>query len=124
MSRLAAKIADMSCCAALAVQRSHRAAEAARRSHCAVDAADSCGHAAEEVEMSCRAAAAWENVSRAGEDSYRRMHAIVHSQVDQISDWARLRDEATDVIQQLREGNAKLRGEHDLLRVKIAGRPK
>ena len=37
--------------------------------------------------------ATWENVSRAGEDSYRRMHAIVHSQMDQISDWARLQDD-------------------------------
>ena len=45
------------------------------------------------AEMSSRAAAALENVSRAGEDSYRRMHAIVHSQMDQISSWARLQDD-------------------------------
>ena len=45
-------------------------------------------------------------------DSYRRMHAIVHSQMDQISGWARLQDDmkasfeqATGVIRQLREGN-------------------
>ena len=71
-----------------------------------------------------RAAAAWENFSRAGEDSYRRMHAMVHSQMDQISGRATLQDEATGVIRQLGEGNAKLRGEHDLLRAKIAGRAK
>ena len=52
------------------------------------------------------------------------MHAIVHSQMDQISDWARMQDEATGVIRQLGEGNAKLRGERDLLRAKIAGRAK
>ena len=52
------------------------------------------------------------------------MHAIVHSQMDQISGWARLQDEATGVIRQLGEGNAKLRGEHNLLRAKIAGRAK
>ena len=76
------------------------------------------------AEMSRRAAAAWENFSRAGDDCYRRMHAIVHSQMDQISGWARLQDEATGVIRQLGEGNAKLRGERDLLRAKIAGRAK
>ena len=76
------------------------------------------------AEMSCRAAAAWENISRACDDCYRRMHAIVHSQMDQISGWARLQDEATGVIRQLGEGNAKLRGEHNLLRAKIAGRAK
>ena len=47
---------------------------------------------------------------------------MVHSQMDQISGWARLQDEATGVIRQLGEGNAKLRGERDLLRAKIAGR--
>ena len=76
------------------------------------------------VEMSLRAAAAWENFSRARDDCYRRMHAIVHSQMDQISGWARLQDEATGVIRQLGEGNAKLRGERDLLRAKMAGRAK
>ena len=59
---------------------------------------------------------------------YRRMHAIVHSQMDQISGWARLQDDlkasfeqATGVIRQLNESNAKLHAEHDLLRVKIVG---
>ena len=74
--------------------------------------------------MSRRVAAPWENFSRAGEDSYRRMHAMVHSQMDQISGWARLQDESTGVIWQLGEGNAKLRGELDLLRVKITRREK
>ena len=45
------------------------------------------------AEMSCRAVAAWENVSRAGEDSYRRMHALVLRQMDQISRWAMLQDD-------------------------------
>ena len=78
------------------------------------------------AEMSRRAAAAWENFSRAGDDCYRRMHAIVHSQMDQISGWARLQDDmkasfeqATGVIRQLREGNERLRAERDLLREKI-----
>ena len=35
-----------------------------------------------------------------------------------------MQDEATGVIWQLGEGNAKLRGERDLLRAKIAGRAK
>ena len=35
-----------------------------------------------------------------------------------------MQDEATGVIRQLGEGNAKLRAEHDLLRAKIAGRAK
>ena len=54
------------------------------------------------------------------------MHAIVHSQMDQISGLARLHDDvkasfeqATDVIRQLREGNERLRAERDLLRAKI-----
>ena len=134
MSRLAVKAADMSGHAAVAAQRSRRAAEAARRYRCVVNVADWSGHTAEAAEMSRhaakaagrsrRAAAAWENFSRAGEDSYMRMHAIVHSQMDQISGWARVQDEATDVMRQLGEGNAKLRGERDLLRAKIAGRAK
>ena len=45
------------------------------------------------AEMSRRAAAAWENFSRAGDDCYRHMHAIIHSQMDQISGWARLQDD-------------------------------
>ena len=72
--------------------------------------------------------AAWENVSRAGEDSYRRMNALVLRQMDQISRWARLQDDlkasfeqSTDVIRQLNESNAKLRVERDLLRAKIVG---
>ena len=78
------------------------------------------------AEMSSRAAAAWENASRAGEDSYKRMHALVLRQMDQISRWARLQDDlkasfeqSTGVIRQLNESNAKLQAEHDLLRVKI-----
>ena len=105
MSRLVARAADMSRRTEVAAQRSRRAAEAARRSRRAVDAADWSGRAAEAAEMSRRAAAAWENFSRAGDDCYRRMHAIVHSQMDQISGWARLQDdmkasfeEATGVI--------------------------
>ena len=123
MSRLAARAADMSRRAEVAAQRSRRAAEAARRSRRAVDAADWSGHAAEAAEMSRRTAAAWENFSRAGDDCYRRMHVIVHSQMDQISGWARLQDDmkasfeqATGVIRQLREGNERLRAERDLLR--------
>ena len=118
MSRLAAKAANMSRRAAVVAERSRRAAKASRRSRRAVDAADWSGHAAEAAEMSRRAAeaarrsrrtaVAWENFSRAGEDSYRRMHAIVHSQMDQISGWARLQDDmkasfeqAIGVIRQL-----------------------
>ena len=76
--------------------------------------------------MSRRAAAAWENFSQAGDDSYKRMHAIVHGQMDQISGSARSQDDmkasfeqATGVIRQLREGNERLRAERDLLRAKI-----
>ena len=136
MSRLAARAADMSRHAEVAAQRSRRAAEAGRRSCRAVDAADWSGHAAEAAkmcrratnatEMSRRAAAAWENFSRAGDDCYRRMHAIVHSQMDQISGWARLQDDmkasfeqATGVIRQLMEHNVRLRAERDLLRAKF-----
>ena len=134
MSCLVMKAADMSHRAEVATQRSCRAAEAARRSRRAVDAADWSArateaeemsrHAANAAEMSSRAAAAWENVSRVGDDSYRRMQALVLRQMDQISSWARLQDEATDVIRQRRESNAKLRAERDLLRAKIAGRAK
>ena len=56
------------------------------------------------------------------------MHAIVHSQMDQISGWARLQDDmkasfeqAIGVIRQLRESNEKLQSERDLLRAKIVG---
>ena len=136
MSCLAVNIAGMSRRATVAAQRSHHAVEAARRSRRAVDAADWSGRAveAEEMsrrttnaaEMSSRAVADSENVSRAGEDSYRHLHAMVHSQMDQISGWARLQDDmkasfeqATGVIRQLREGNERLRAECDLLRAKI-----
>ena len=75
--------------------------------------------------MSRRAAAAWENFSWVGDDCYRRMHAIVHSQMDQISGLARLQDDvkasfeqATGIIRQLREGNERLQAERDLLREK------
>ena len=54
------------------------------------------------------------------------MHAIVHSQMDQISGWAMLQDDmkasfehATGVIRQLREGNERLWAERELLRAKI-----
>ena len=82
--------------------------------------------AANAAEMSSRAAVAWENISRAGEDSYRRMRALVLRQMDQIFRWAMLQDDlkasfeqSTDVIRQLNESNAKLRAERDLLRAKI-----
>ena len=78
------------------------------------------------VEISRRAAMAWENFSRAGDDCYTCMHAIIHCQMDQISGWARLQDDmkasfeqATCVIRQLREGNERLRAERDLPREKI-----
>ena len=138
MSRLTAKATNMSRRAAVAAERSRRAAEASRRSRHAVDAADWSGRAAEAeemsrratnaAEMSSRAAAAWENVSRAGEDSYKRMRALVLRQMDQISRWERLQDylkssfeQSTDVIRQLNESNVKLRAERDLLRAKIVG---
>ena len=73
--------------------------------------------------MSRFATAAWENESRAGDDSYRCMHAIIHSEMDQISGWARLQDDMTTSFEQaigaLREGNERLRAERDLLRKKI-----
>ena len=126
MSRLAARAADMSRRAAEAAQRSRRAVDAADWSSRAAEAAAMSRRATNAAEMSRRAAAAWENFSRAGDDCYRRMHAIVHSQMDQISGWARLQDDmkasfeqATDVIRQLREGNERLRAERDLLRAKI-----
>ena len=126
MSLLAAKAANMS----------RRVAEEARRTRRAVDAADWSGRAAEAAEMSRRATnaaemsrravAAWENFSWVGDDCYRRMHAIVHGQMDQISCFARLQDDmkasfeqATGAIPQVREGNERLRAERDLLREKI-----
>ena len=82
MSHLAVKAADMCRRAVIGAERFRRAAEAAGRSR--------------------RGAAAWENFSRAGEDSYRRMHAIVHSQMDQISGWMKLQDELNASFEQLR----------------------
>ena len=127
MSRLAMKAADMSRRVAEAARRSCRAAEAARRSRRIIDASDLSGRAAEveeksrhtanAAEMSSRIAAAWENVSWAGKDSYRRMHVIVHSQMDQISGWMKLQDELNALFEQLR-------ADCDLLRAKIAGRAK
>ena len=115
MSRLAARAADMSRRAEVAAQRSHRAVDAANWSGRAAEAAEMSRRAMNAAEMSRRAAAAWENFSRAGNDCYRRMHAIVHSQMDQISGLARLQDDvkalfeqATGVIRQLREGNERL----------------
>ena len=53
------------------------------------------------------------------------MHEIFHSQMDEISGWARLQDDMkaffAGVIRQLNESNAKLRAERNLLRVKIIG---
>jgi len=67
-------------------------------------------------------------MSRRQARTLRRMHAIIHSQMDQISNWARLQDDmkalfeqATGIIRQLREGNAKLRAKRDMLRAKIVG---
>ena len=80
------------------------------------------------TEMSSRAATAWENVSRASDDSYRRMRALVLRQMDQISRWARLQDDlkasfeqSTGIIRQLNESNEKLQAKRDLLRAKIVG---
>ena len=128
MSRLTVNAIGMSHRATVAAQRSCRAAEATRRSCRAVDAGDWPGRAAEAAEMSRRTAAAWENFSQAGDDCYTRMHAIVHSQMDQISGWVRLQDDmkasfeqSTGVIRQLNESNVKLWAERDLLRAKIVG---
>ena len=106
MSRLAVKAANMSCRTTVAAERSRRAAEASRMTRRTVDVADWSGRATNAEEMSSLATVAWENASRAGEDSYRRMHVMVHSQMDQISVWARLQDEATGVIWQLGEGKS------------------
>ena len=120
----------------VAAERSRHAAEAARRTRRTIDASDWSSRAAEAEEMSrhvasaakvsSRATVAWENVSQAGDDSYKRMRALVFRQMDQISRWARLQDDlqasfeqSTDVIRQLNESNAKLRAERDLLRAKI-----
>ena len=112
VSRLIAKAADMSRRAAVAAQRSRRTVDAADWSGHTTEAEEMSRRTANAAKMSSRSAAAWENLSRAGEDSYRRMHAIVHSQMDQISGWVRLQDDmkasfeqATSVIRELREGN-------------------
>ena len=122
MSRLAAKAADMSSRAAVAAQRSRRAVDVADWSGQAAEASEMSRRAAESARRSRRAVAAWENFSRAGEDSYRRMHAMVHSKMDQISDWVRLQDDmkayfeqATDVIQQLNESNTKVQDDMNVL---------
>ena len=52
------------------------------------------------AEMSHRTTTAWENVLQAGDDSYRLMHAIVHSQMDQISGLARLQDDVKASFEQ------------------------
>ena len=122
MSPLAANAADMSHCPA--VVRSRRTVEAARRSRRTVDAEDWSGRTAEAEEMSrsaanapemsSRAAAAQENVSWVGDDSYRRMCALVLSQMDQISRWVRLQDDlkasfeqSTSVIRQLNGSSSR-----------------
>ena len=92
MSRLAARAADMSRRTAEATRRSRRAVDAADWSGRAAEAAEMSRRATNAAEMSRRATAAWENFSRAGDDCYRRMHAIVHSQMDQIYGLARLQD--------------------------------
>ena len=74
-----AEAREMSRCAAEAARRSCRTVDVADWSDGAAEAEEMSLRAANVAEMSSRAAAAWENVSRAGEDSYRRMHAIVHS---------------------------------------------
>ena len=126
MSRLAAIVANMSRCTAIAAERSRRAVDAADWSGRAAEAAEMSRRATNAAEMSRRTAAAWENFSQADNDCYRHMHAIVHSQMDQISGWVRLQDDmkasfeqATGVIRQLREGNERLWAERDLLRAKI-----
>ena len=85
-------------------------------------------YAANAAEMSSHTVVAWENVSRAGNDSYRCIRALVLRPMDHISRWAKLQDDlkasfeqSTDVIWQVNESNAKLRAERDLLRAKIVG---
>ena len=90
MSRLIAKVADMSCRAEVAARMSRRTVDAADWSDRAAEAAEMSRRTANAAEISRRAVATWENFSRAGDDCYRRMHAIVHSQMDQIFGWARL----------------------------------
>ena len=80
----------MSRLVAVAAQRFCRAIEAADWPSRTAEAAEMSRRASNAAKMSHRATAAWENVSRAGDDPYRRMHAIVRSQMDQISGWARL----------------------------------
>ena len=126
MSRLTERAADMSHHAEVAARRSRRAVDAADWSDRAAEIAEMSHRTTNAAEMSRRAAAAWEIFSRAGDDCYRRMHAIVHSQMDKISGWESLQDDmkasfeqATGVIRQLREGNERLWAERDLLREKI-----
>ena len=93
MYRHAAVVAHRSRYAAKAAQRSRRAVNAADWSGRTAEAAKMSHRATNAAEMSCRTAAVWENFSWAGDDYYRRMHAIVHSQMDQISGLARLQDD-------------------------------
>ena len=85
---------EMSClttkhptCPAVAAQRSRRAVDAADWSSRTAEAAEMSLRVVNAVEMSVRAAAAWENVSRAGEDSHRRMRAMLDDLMGRISDW-------------------------------------
>ena len=82
MSCLAAKVANMSRRTAVAAKRSRRAVDVADWSGRAVEVEEMSRSTANAVEMSSRVAAAWENASRAGEDSYRRMRALVLRQMD------------------------------------------
>jgi hypothetical protein len=83
------------------------------------------------AERSSRTVTAWENVLRVGEDSHRRMRAMLDDLMDRIFGWVKLQDEmnasfenAAGVIRGLGEDKAKLRTERDLPRVKTTGRTK
>ena len=93
MSRLAARAADMSRRAEVAAQRFRRTVDAADWSGRAAEAAEMSRRSTNAAEMSRCTAASWENFLQVGDNCYRRMHAIVHSQMDQISGWARLQDD-------------------------------
>ena len=88
-------------------------------------------HTANATKMSSRATVAYENVSRAGEDSHRRMNAMLDDLMGRISNWMKQQDETnasfesdTSVIRGLGEDKAKLCSENNLLRAKIVGREK
>ena len=93
MSHLAAIAANMSRCKTVAAERSRHAVDAANWFGRAAEAEEMSCHAANATKISSRTAVAWENVLRAGKDSYRRMRALVLRQMDQISRWARLQDD-------------------------------